>query len=306
MNRYIEYAPKIADALEAGKPVVAIESAGTFEGIPYPDNMASAHEVMDAVRSAGAVPAYIALIDGKIKVGLRDEEVSAYAQRAKALPKVSVRELPTCMAMGGSGVVTIGGTMMLADTLGIPVALGGGMGGVHRGAETSMDISADLEEISTRDVILVCSGVKYIMNLELTMEYLETKGVPVIAFGTDELPAYTLRDSGIKAPCRMDSVESIARAYEIKNSLQIKTGILVANPVAPEYADDADKLNAVIKEAVKDCEREGIKGKPVTKHMMYYIKDRMGEESQAAQRNMMIQNALLAGRIAVELGKNDE
>lgn len=295
---YIEYSDEVLEALQNNKPVVAIETGGTFEGIPYPDNVVTAQKVMDAVRSNGAVPAYISIMNGKIKVGMNDAELDDYGKRRGTMQKASRREIPLIVAGGEYGVMTLAATMVVAGMLGIPVVSGGGMGGVHRGAETTMDISSDLEEIVERNVIVVCSGAKSILDLNLTMEYLETKSISVIGYKTSELPAYMAISSGIKLPCRMESVEEVARAYKIKNDLDITAGMLLMNPIAKEYAVDADLMNSAIDEAIERSIEDKVSGKAITGYLMKYVKEKMGADSLDAQKNMIIGNASLAAKLA--------
>ena len=303
MNQYIEFSSEVSEALSNKKPVVAIETGGTFAGIPYPDNVETAKRVMDAVRSSGAVPAYISIMNGKIKVGMTDSELDDYGQRRGKMAKASRREIPLILAKGGYGVMTLAATMVVASLMNIPVVSGGGLGGVHRGAETSMDISSDLEEIAARDVVVVCSGAKSILDLNLTMEYLETKSVPVIGYKTDEMPAYMAIESGIKLPCAMDSIEEVAKAYRIKNELGIGTGMILMNPISREYAVDAAKMNAVIDEAIELSIKDNVKGKAITEYLMKYLKEKMGSDSMDAQKNMIIENASLAAKLAVCINK---
>lgn len=303
MNQYIEFSSEVSEALSNKKPVVAIETGGTFAGIPYPDNVETAKRVMDAVRSSGAVPAYISIMNGKIKVGMTDSELDDYGQRRGKMAKASRREIPLILAKGGYGVMTLAATMVVASLVNIPVVSGGGLGGVHRGAETSMDISSDLEEIAARDVVVVCSGAKSILDLNLTMEYLETKSVPVIGYKTDEMPAYMAIESGIKLPCAMDSIEEVAKAYRIKNELGIGTGMILMNPISREYAVDAAKMNAVIDEAIELSIKDNVKGKAITEYLMKYLKEKMGSDSMDAQKNMIIENASLAAKLAVCINK---
>lgn len=300
-STYIECSEEVLDARRSGKSLVAIETGGTFEGIPYPDNVETAKKVMEEVRRKGSVPAYIAIINGKIKVGLSDEELEDYGKRRGTMPKASRREIPLLLAKGGYGVMTLAATMAVADLFGISVVSGGGMGGVHRGAEVTMDISSDLEEIVLRNVIVVCSGAKSILDLNLTMEYLETKSIPIIGYRTEELPAYMAITSGIKLPCRMDSLDEIAKAYTIKNDLSIENGMLVMNPISAEYAVDAALMNAAIDEAIECSKKDRISGKAITGYLMKYVKEKMGSDSMEAQKNMLIGNAGLAAEIAAKL-----
>ena len=301
MKQYIEYSEEVSEALKNNKPVIAIETGGTFAGIPYPENVATAGMVCEEVRKAGAVPAYISIMNGKIKVGMSDAELDDYGKRRGSMTKASRREIPLILAKGEYGVMTLAATMVVADLVNIPVVSGGGMGGVHRGAEVTMDISSDLEEIAERNVVVVCSGAKSIMDLNLTMEYLETKSVPVMGYKTDEMPAYMAIESGIKLPCRMDSVEEVARAYHIKNELKIKTGMILMNPISREYAVDAKQMNKVIDEAIIRSREDNVKGKAITGYLMKYLKDKMGSDSMDAQKHMILENAVLAAELSAEL-----
>lgn len=301
MKQYIEYSAEVLEALQNNRPVVAIETGGTFAGIPYPDNVETAKRVMQEVREAGAVPAYISIMQGKIMVGMTDEQLDDYGKRRGTMAKASRREIPLILAKGEYGVMTLAATMVVADIVNIPVVSGGGMGGVHRGGEVTMDISSDLEEIAMRNVIVVCSGAKSILDLNLTMEYLETKSVPVVGYKTDEMPAYMAIESGIKLPCRMDSVSEVAKAYSIKNELGIGTGMILMNPISPEYAIDAVQMNKVIDEAVECSKKDGVKGKAITEYLMKYLKEKMGADSMEAQKNMIIENASLAAKLSVGL-----
>ena len=301
MEQYIEYSEEVLDALHNHRPIVAIETGGTFAGIPYPENVETAKKVMNEIRKSGAVPAYISIMKGKIKVGMSDNELDDYGKRRGKMAKASRREIPLILAKGEYGVMTLAATMVVADIVNIPVVSGGGMGGVHRGAEVTMDISSDLEEIAVRNVIVVCSGAKSILDLNLTMEYLETKSVPVMGYKTDEMPAYMAIESGIKLPCRMDSVEEVAEAYNIKNELQIETGMILMNPISAEYAVDATQMNRVIDEAIERSKADNVKGKAITEYLMKYVKENMGAESMDAQKNMIIENAVLAAKLSVQL-----
>ncbi len=301
MNQYIEYSKEVFTALKNNSPIIAIETGGTFVGIPYPENVETAKRVCEEVRKAGAVPAYISIMNGKIKVGMSDEELDDYGKRRGTMAKASRREIPLILAKGEYGVMTLAATMVVADLVNIPVVSGGGMGGVHRGAEITMDISSDLEEIAERNVIVVCSGAKSILDLNLTMEYLETKSVPVMGYKTDEMPAYMAIESGIKLPCKMDSVSEVAKAYQIKNGLKIRTGMILMNPISEEYAVDAVQMNKVIDEAITCSKKDNVRGKAITGYLMKYVKEHMGTESMDAQKNMIIENAVLAAELAKEI-----
>ena len=305
MEQYIECSKEVEDALQKKKPVVAIETGGTFAGIPYPENVETAKAVMDAVRNNGAVPAYISIMHGKIKVGMTDEELDDYGRRRGKMAKASRREIPLILAKEAYGVMTLAATMVIADLMHISVVSGGGMGGVHRGAETTMDISSDLEEIAMRNVIVVCSGAKSILDLALTMEYLETKSVPVVGYKTDEMPAYMAIESGIQLPSRMDSVQEVAKAYRIKNQLNIQTGMLLMNPISAEYAVDAKQMNQAIDEAIELSKADGIRGKAITEYLMKYVKNALGAESMDAQKHMIIENAVLAAKLSAAMANED-
>lgn len=301
MEQYIEYSAEVLDALQNKKPVIAIETGGTFAGIPYPENVETAKMVCEEVRKAGAIPAYISIMNGKIKVGMTDSELDDYGKRRGTMSKASRREIPLILAKGEYGVMTLAATMVVADFANIHVVSGGGLGGVHRGAEVTMDISSDLEEIAARNVIVVCSGAKSILDLNLTMEYLETKSVPVIGYKTSEMPAYMAIESGIKLPCQMDSVEEVAKAYYIKNQLQIETGMILMNPISAKYAVDATQMNMVIDEAIERSKADNVRGKAITEYLMKYLKENMGAESMDAQKNMIIENAVLAAKLSTKL-----
>lgn len=301
MNQYIDCSAEVLEALQNNRPIVAIETGGTFAGIPYPENVDTAKAVMETVRKNGAVPAYVSIMQGKIKVGMTDAELDDYGKRRGKMAKASRREIPLILAKGEYGVMTLAATMVVADIVGISVVSGGGLGGVHRGAEVTMDISSDLEEIAVRNVVVVCSGAKSILDLNLTMEYLETKSVPVMGYKTSEMPAYMAIESGIKLPCKMDSVEEVAKAYNIKNGLGIKTGMILMNPISAEYAVDATQMNEVIDEAIECSKRDNISGKAITEYLMKYVKEKMGSDSMDAQKHMIIQNAALAAELSATL-----
>lgn len=303
MKEYIDYSAEVLDAIQNNKPLIAIETGGTFEGIPYPENVETAKRVMEEVRKAGAVPAYISIMQGKIKVGMSDAEIEDFGKRRGTMAKASRREIPLILAKNEFGVMTLAATMVVASLADIPVVSGGGLGGVHRGAEVTMDISSDLEEIALRNVIVVCSGVKSILDLNLTMEYLETKSVPVVGYKTEEMPAYMAIESGIKLPCQMDSVEEVAKAYQIKNDLGIDTGMILMKPISKEYAVDATLMNKVIDEAIENSKKDKVKGKAITGYLMKYVKEKMGADSMDAQKNMIIDNAALAANLSFSLKK---
>lgn len=295
---FIEYSEEVKNALQNNKSIIAIETGGTFEGIPYPENVETAKNVMDAVRNTGAVPAYIAIMNGKIKVGMSDAEIEDFGKRRGTMPKASRREIPLLLAKNEYGVMTLAATMAVANMVGIPVVSGGGMGGVHRGAEDTMDISSDLEEVAVQNVVVVCSGAKSILDLNLTMEYLETKSVPVIGYKTNEMPAYMAITSGIKLPCKMDTVEEVAKAYKIKNELNIPGGMILMNPISEEYAVDANQMNSAIDEAIEKSKIDNVTGKAITGYLMKYVKEKLGADSMEAQKKMLLDNAILAAGLS--------
>ena len=301
VENFIDYTDEVLDALQNNRPVVAVETGGTFAGIPYPENVETAKKVMEEVRKMGAAPAYISIMKGRIKVGMTDAELDDYGKRRGTMAKVSRREIPLIIGKGEYGIMTLAATMVIADIVKISVVSGGGLGGVHRGAEITMDISSDLEEIALRNVIVVCSGAKSILDLNLTMEYLETKSVAVVGYKTDEMPAYMAIESGIKLPCRMDSLTEVANAYRIKTLLKIQTGMILMNPISREYAVDAKKMNAAIDEAIELSKEDNIKGKAITEYLMKQVKEKMGADSMDAQKNMIIENAILAAKLSAEL-----
>ncbi|MGX8707967.1 MAG: pseudouridine-5'-phosphate glycosidase, partial [Bacteroidales bacterium] len=231
MKEYLEISPAVKAALLAGEPVVALESTIISHGMPYPQNVETALQVEAAIRDAGAVPATIAVIGGKLKAGLTASEIEYLGKKGPAVTKASRRDLPVLVARGADGACTVATTMIIAHLAGISVFATGGIGGVHRGAETSMDISADLEELSRTPVLVVCAGAKAILDLGLTLEYLETKGVPVIGYGTEELPAFYTRTSGFKVDYRLDTPEEIAAAFLAQQEMGLGGGMLVTNPI---------------------------------------------------------------------------
>ena len=260
MNRYLDIAPEVQEALANGKPVVALESTIISHGMPYPQNVETALNVEKIIRENGAVPATIAVIGGRMKAGLTPEEIDYLGKTGAGVAKASRRDLPVLVSLGRDGATTVTTTMMIAHMAGISVFATGGIGGVHRGAETTMDISADLEELAQTPVMVVCAGAKSILDLGLTLEYLETKGVPVIGYGTEELPAFYTRKSGFGVDYRLDTPAQLAAAFHAQREMGLKTGMLVTNPIPEEYSMDADVINKAIDEAVEDAKKQGIHG----------------------------------------------
>ena len=301
MLKYIDFEPDARKALEDGSAIVALESAGAFDGIPYPENRDTIQTLANRVRELGAIPAHIVIKDGRIKVGLSNEEIEEFAMKQGKLIKASRRDIPMLIAQKKDAIMTIAATMLIADLVGIKVVAGGGIGGVHRGAETSMDISADLEELAVSNVVCVCSGAKSILDLGLTLEYLETKSIPVIGYGTDKLPAYMARESDFNVDYRADDVETIAKAFDAKMALNLEGGLLVTNPIPEKYAVNASEMNRAIEKAVKEAVWDDIKGKAITPYLLRSVKNQMGAESVEAQKHLRLNNAELAAKIAKAL-----
>ena len=299
----IKVSQEVKDAIASGKGVVALESTIISHGMPYPQNVETALRVEDEVRKSGAVPATIAIINGVPTVGCSKEEIEHLGKAGLSVTKVSRRDIPIVVAKGENGATTVASTMIFAEMAGVKVFATGGIGGVHRGAEKTMDISADLEELAMTDVCVVCAGAKSILDLNLTMEYLETKGVAVVGYGTDELPAFFTRESGIKLNCRMDSAEEIAKALKVKNDLNLGGGMLVTNPIPEEYSMDAKVIGDAIDKAVAEAEEKGVKGKDITPFLLDKIQKITGGNSLASNIQLVMNNARLASQIAVERAK---
>ena len=303
MNKYLDIAPEVAEALAKGKPVVALESTIISHGMPYPQNVETALAVEKIIRENGAVPATIAVLGGRLKAGLSAEEIDYLGRTGLAVTKASRRDLPVLVALGKDGATTVTTTMMIAHMAGISVFATGGIGGVHRGAETTMDISADLEELAQTPVMVVCAGAKSILDLGLTLEYLETKGVPVIGYGTSELPAFYTRSSGFGVDYRMDTPAEIAAAFMAQREMGLKAGMLVTNPIPEEYAMDAATINGAIDAAVAEAEEKGIHGKETTPFLLAKIKDITGGDSLDSNIQLVFNNARLAAKVACEMVK---
>ena len=301
MNRYLDISREVKEALASGKPVVALESTIISHGMPYPQNVETALQVEKIIRENGAVPATIAIIGGRLKAGLTPEEIDYLGKTGTAVAKASRRDLPVLVAKGLDGATTVTTTMMIAHMAGISVFATGGIGGVHRGAETTMDISADLEELAQTPVMVICAGAKSILDLGLTLEYLETKGVTVIGYGTKELPAFYTRRSGFAVDYELDTPEELAKAFYVKRALGMLGGMLVTNPIPEEYAMDADVINAAIEKAVEESKALGIHGKETTPFLLAKIKDITGGDSLASNIQLVYNNARLAAKTAKAL-----
>lgn len=303
MNKYIDIAPEVKVALSEGKPVVALESTIISHGMPYPQNVETAIAVENIIRENGAVPATIAIIGGRLKAGLSADEIEYFGKKGSEIAKASRRDLPVLVARGEDGACTVTTTMMIAHMAGISVFATGGIGGVHRGAETTMDISADLEELGHTPVMVICAGAKSILDLGLTLEYLETKGVPVIGYGTDELPAFYTRKSGFEVDYRIDTPKELAAAFHAQREMGLNGGMLVTNPIPEEHAMNADIIKNAINKAIDESREKGIHGKDTTPFLLEKVKDITGGESLDSNIQLVFNNARLAAKTAAELAK---
>lgn len=300
-NQYLDIAPEVKAALDEGRPVVALESTIISHGMPYPRNVETALMVEQAVRDCGAVPATIAVIGGRLKAGLSRDEIEYLGKTGRGVAKASRRDLPALVARGADGATTVTTTMIIARMAGIKVFATGGIGGVHRGAETTMDISADLEELARTPVMVVCAGAKSILDLGLTLEYLETKGVPVIGYGTDELPAFYTRQSGFGVDYRVDSPEELAAMFRAQRDLGYEGGMLVTNPIPEQYSMDKAVIDAAIEQALKECAEQGIHGKETTPFLLAKVVELTGGESLESNIKLVLNNARVASQTACAL-----
>ena len=298
MNKYLDISPEVRKALREGSPVVALESTIISHGMPYPQNVETALRVEQTIRDAGAVPATIAIIGGRLKAGLSPAEIEHLGKSGRQVAKASRRDLPVLVARGQDGATTVTTTMIIAAMAGIKVFATGGICGVHRGAETTMDISADLEELARTPVMVICAGAKSILDLGLTLEYLETKGVPVIGYGTDELPAFYTRKSGFGVDYRIDTPEELAAAFRASLDMGLGGGMLVANPIPEEFSMDPARINAAIDQALAEAAEKGIRGKEITPFLLARIKDITGGDSLASNIELVLNNARLAAATA--------
>ena len=303
LNRYLDIAPEVQQALAEGRPVVALESTIISHGMPYPQNVETALNVEKIIRENGAVPATIAVLGGRLKAGLSEQEIDYLGKTGAGVTKASRRDLPVLVAEGKDGATTVTTTMIIAHMAGIQVFATGGIGGVHRGAETTMDISADLEELARTPVMVVCAGAKSILDLGLTLEYLETHGVPVIGYGTEELPAFYTRTSGFGVDYRLDTPAELAAAFYAQREMGLKGGMLVTNPIPEEYSMDHEVISKAIEDAVEESKKLGIHGKETTPFLLAKIKELTGGSSLDANIQLVYNNAQLAAKTACELAK---
>lgn len=302
LKNYLEIHPEVEKALKEGKPVVALESTIISHGMPYPRNVETALNVEQIVRDNGAVPATIAILKGKLKVGLTKEEID-YLGNTKGVIKTSRRDIPFICAKGLDGATTVASTMIIAALAGVKIFVTGGIGGVHRGAQETFDISADLQELANTNVAVVCAGAKSILDIGLTLEYLETNGVPVVGFGTDELPAFYTRKSGFGVDYRVDSEAELAKAVKAKWDLGLQGGMVIANPIPEEYQMDYDTITKAIEDALKELDEKGVKGKESTPFLLAKVKEITGGASLESNIQLVYNNAKVGSKLAVELAK---
>jgi pseudouridine-5'-phosphate glycosidase len=290
--------PEVATALAENRPVVALESTIISHGMPWPQNAETAHAVEAAVRAHGAVPATIAVLDGRLQAGLDAAQIERLARGGPQVAKLSRRDLALTVTRGGDGATTVAATMIIAALAGIRVFATGGIGGVHRGAETSFDISADLQELARTPVAVVCAGAKSILDLRLTLEYLETHGVPVLGYRTDELPAFFTRESGLQVDARLDTPQEVARVMRAQWALGLTGGLVVANPIPEAHALPPERVDQVIEQALADASTQGITGKAVTPFLLARVNALTGGNSLAGNIQLVLHNARLAAAIA--------
>ena len=298
MNAYLDISPEVKAALDAGRPVVALESTIISHGMPYPKNVETALLVEQTIRDNGATPATIAVIGGRLKAGLSREEIEYLGRTGRGVAKASRRDLPALVARKADGATTVATTMIIAHMAGIRIFATGGIGGVHRGAEITMDISADLEELAQTPVMVVCAGAKSILDLGLTLEYLETKGVPVLGYGTEELPAFYTRKSGFGVDYRVDTPEELAAMYRAQRELGYKGGMLVTNPIPEEYAMDKAVIDEAIEKALAEAKAQGIHGKETTPFLLAKVVELTGGDSLESNIKLVLNNAKVAAQTA--------
>lgn len=299
--QYLGYAPEVLEAIEHRQAVVALESTIIAHGMPYPQNVETALRVEAAIRETGAVPATCAILGGRLKAGLSSDEIEYLGKNGPSITKVSRRDLPYIVSQKADGATTVASTMIIAHLARIQLFATGGIGGVHRGAATTMDISADLQELAHTSVAVVSAGAKSILDLGLTLEYLETFGVPVIGYRTEEFPAFYTRSSGFKTDCRLDSAADIAHLLRTKWDLGLSGGALIANPVPVEHQLDAQTMHRAIEAALERAEQEGIKGKAITPYLLSAIERLTEGRSLQANIELVLNNARLAGEIAASI-----
>ena len=302
-QHYLDILPEVAQALAQRRPVVALESTIIAHGMPYPQNVSTALRVEAEIRAHGAVPATIAIVQGRLKAGLLPDEIELLGQQGSAVPKVSRRDIPFVVAAGQNGATTVASTMLIAGLAGIRVFATGGIGGVHRGAATSFDVSADLQELAQTRVAVVCAGAKSILDLGLTLEYLETHGVPVVGYGTSMLPAFYTPESDFQVDYRLDSAAQIAAAMRAKWAIGLPGGLVVANPVPAQFAMPRERIDAAIAQALHEAQQQGVHGKRSTPFLLARVAELTGGDSLATNIQLVLNNARLAAAIAVHYGQ---
>ena len=304
ISRYLKISDEVRQALEEGLPVVSLESTIISHGMPYPDNLTTAAEVEKIVRKGGAVPATIAILEGRLTVGLSENELEILASR-KDVEKVSRRDIPYVAAKGIFGATTVAATMIISEMAGIDLFVTGGIGGVHRGAGESFDISADLQELAETPVAVVCAGAKSILDIGLTLEYLETYGVPVVGYGTDRFPAFFTRDSGYPVPLKVSDAAEAARIFNVKKELGLRGGMVIANPVPAEFEMDSQVIDSAIEKALDEMSRKGISGKAATPFLLDAVKNNTGSESLKTNIQLVYNNASVGAAVASEMASQN-
>lgn len=300
LEQYLDINPEVAAAIAAGKPVVALESTIISHGMPYPQNVETALKVEQIIRDNGAIPATISILKGRLKVGMTHEEIEYLGKAGFDVIKTSRRDIPFIVAKQIDGATTVASTMILAQMAGIKVFATGGIGGVHRGAQQTFDISADLQELANTDVAVICAGAKSILDIGLTLEYLETQGVPVIGYQTDTLPAFYTRESEFGVDYRLDTPKQIATAMKAKWEMGLKGGVVIANPIPEEFQLDRGMIDKVILEAVAEMDSKGISGKESTPFLLSKVAEKTEGSSLKTNIELVYNNAKLAAKIAVE------
>ncbi len=301
MNKYLNVSKEVREALKNNQPVVALESTIISHGMPYPKNVETALAVEKIIRDNGAIPATIAIIGGKLTVGCSEEEIALLGKQGLSVPKVSRRDIPFVVAQKANGATTVAATMYIASLAGIDVFATGGIGGAHRGSEKTMDISADLDELQQTNVMVVCAGAKSILDIGLTLECLETRGVAVVGYQTEDMPAFYTQKSGYKVDYKLDTPKQIAEAFYCKNAVGLRGGMLVANPIPKQYAMDEQRINAAIAEALAEADQAGISGKKITPFLLDKVQKLTGGDSLESNIELVFNNAKLASNVAKEL-----
>lgn len=301
MNKYLNVSKEVKEALKNNQPVVALESTIISHGMPYPKNVETALAVEKIIRDNGAIPATIAIIGGKLTVGCSEEEITLLGKQGLSVPKVSRRDIPFVVAQNANGATTVAATMYIAALAGIDVFATGGIGGAHRGSEKTMDISADLDELQQTNVMVVCAGAKSILDIGLTLECLETRGVAVVGYQTEDMPAFYTQKSGYKVDYKLDTPKQIAEAFYCKNAVGLQGGMLVANPIPKQYAMDEQRINAAIAEALAEADQAGISGKKITPFLLDKVQKLTGGDSLESNIELVFNNAKLASNVAKEL-----